>query len=255
MIPRIVHYCWFGPNKISMNHQGYIDGWKALMPDFEVMEWNEENSPRHPYLIKALENNKWANAANLVRLHALKEWGGIYLDTDIEVLRPLDAFLINDAFVGFEVRHFDWEGCVNNAVFGSVKDHWFVREMLDRISRDFDGTEQAHLSSPHLTTHVLQEHGLDGYKRQNINGVEVYPVEVFYPYGWHEIFNPNCIGKDTHTIHWYGKSWQPKGAKDPWRRRVKATCNLMRWHLWARRRVLQGIFLETGRPTLNGRNQ
>lgn len=221
------------------------------MPDFEIKEWNEETSPRHPYLTNALANRKWANAANWVRLHALNKCGGIYLDTDIEVLRPLDDFLVNDAFVGFEVKHFDWEGCVNNAVFGSKKNHWFVQEMLDRISLDFDGTEEAHLSSPHLTTHVLQEHGLEGYKGQNINGVEVYPVEIFYPYGWHENFNPDCIRENTHTIHWYGKSWQPKGTKEPLRRRVKAAYHLMRWHLWARRRVLNGISLETARENIS----
>lgn len=240
-IPLIIHYCWFGRGRIPKNHQNYIDGWRELMPHFEIKEWNEENTPQHPYLVSALAKKKWANASNWMRLYALNEWGGIYLDTDIEVLRPLDGLLTNEAFVGFEVKHFDWEGCVNNAVLGSVKGHWFVGEMLDRISRDFDGTEEAHLSSPHLTTDVLLEHGLDDYKRQNIAGVEVYPVEFFYPYGWHEIFNPDCVSKDTHTIHWYGKSWQPKAGREPWRRRVKATFNLMRWHLWVRTRNIHQV--------------
>lgn len=226
-----------------------------MLPNFEFKKWSEENAPSHPYLIKALASKKWANASNWTRLYALQEFGGVYLDTDIEILRPIDQFLVQEAFVGFEVKHFDWEGCVNNAVYGSVKGHWFVREMLDRISKDFDGTEEAHLSSPHLTTFVLQEHGLDGYRRQNIDGVEVYPAEVFYPYGWHEVFNPDCVGGDTHTIHWYGKSWQAKGTKESWRRRIKATCNLMRWHLWVRRRVLHATSLEAGRPDSDARPQ
>jgi mannosyltransferase OCH1-like enzyme len=206
------------------------------MPEYEFKEWNEITSPTHPYLSKALELKKWANASNWVRLYALNKFGGVYLDTDVEVLLPLDPFLNGEAFVGFEVRHFDWDGCVNNAVFGSTRDHWFVRTMLDRISRDFDGTEEAHFSSPHLTTNVLQEFGLEGYRRQNINGVEVYPVETFYPYGWHEIFNPDCVQLETHTIHWYSQSWLVKENKIPWRRRAKAAYNLIRWHLWAKKR-------------------
>jgi mannosyltransferase OCH1-like enzyme len=218
------------------------------MPDYEFHLWNERNCPSSPYLTRALELGNWANAANWMRLAALNDCGGIYLDTDIEVLQSLDKFLDHESFVGFEVRHLDWDGCVNNAVFGAASGHWFVRELLRRIEAEFDGSEQAHLSSPHLTTNVLKENGLGIYGRQSIRNVEVYPVEYFYPYGWHETFNPDCVTTDSHCIHWYGKSWVPKGEKEPLKRRVKARLHLMRWHLWKKRQVLAAIRATSATP-------
>lgn len=249
MIPKLIHYCWFGPGRIPQDHAAFIAHWGTLMPDYEIRLWSERNCPDNPYLQSALQNRKWANAANWMRLAALKEHGGIYLDTDIEVLQRLDPFLSNEAFLGFEVSHIDWDGCVNNAVFGSSPGHWFVSELLRRIEADFDGKEQAHLSSPHLTTNVLREHGgLTHYGQQNLKGVEIYPVEYFYPYGWHEIFNPDRVKPHSHTIHWYGKSWVQDGQAEPLGRRIREKIHRVRWKLWKKRQILRSMQQNGGVP-------
>jgi mannosyltransferase OCH1-like enzyme len=152
----------------------------------------------------------------------LQKYGGIYLDTDIEVIRPLDDLMQYPAFVGFEVKDFGWDGCVNNAVLRSERDHWFVGELRNQMERDFDGSEEAHLSSPHLTTTILKKHGLSCYGRVNIKSVEVFPTEYFYPFGWHESFRINQLTPETKTIHWYGGSWLKKTDTN---RRLKSRLN------------------------------
>lgn len=213
-IPKRLHYCWFGGNPLPEKYQNYISGWRSKMPDYEIVEWNESNSPIHfPYLQKALENKKWANMANFTRLYALYHQGGIYMDTDIEVLLPFDDLLHHDAFLGFEDIHIRWAGCINNAVFGAIPKHPLVYEMMSRLPEQFDGTEEAHLSSPNFTTALLKEKGLKSYGFQEIAGVTLYPIAFFYPFSWHQTFTPECITPETHTIHWFEQTWLAEQKK------------------------------------------
>ena len=140
-------------------YAGYIAEWRQLHPGWEIKRWDEQNFPfHHAYLKKAFELQNWANLANFARLQVLQEFGGIYLDTDIKLLKPLDPFLENTCFLSFESgKEPDSEFFVNNAVLGSVPNGTFVQKCLDELEQTFDGTEEAHLSSPRLTTKVLKE--------------------------------------------------------------------------------------------------
>lgn len=211
MIPRIIHYCWFGGGPMPEAHQRYVDGWKNHFQDYEIIRWDESNSPIHlPYMQKALAHRKWANLSNYTRLHALYEHGGIYLDTDIEVLKTFDELLTNECFVGFENNKIDWASCVNNAVMGAVPRHTFVSELKDQLLAHYDGVESANLSSPDLTTALLKKKGLNSYKAQWIGNVHIYPKEYFYPYAWYEIYSSDCIMEQTYCIHHWQKSWAPE---------------------------------------------
>ena len=104
MIPKIIHYCWFGGKEMPELMQKCIASWKQHLPDYELHLWNEQNFDldRFPYAREAYDNKKYAFVSDVARLWALKEYGGIYLDTDVEVLRPLDDFLHLPAFMGYE---------------------------------------------------------------------------------------------------------------------------------------------------------
>ena len=95
MIPRIIHYCWFGKKKLPKEFQGYIDGWKKLCPDFEIREWNEKNLDinKSRYAREAYRAGKWAFVSDYARFRILYEYGGIYLDTDVELIKPLEELL------------------------------------------------------------------------------------------------------------------------------------------------------------------
>jgi mannosyltransferase OCH1-like enzyme len=214
MIPKIIHYCWFGKKDIPEKHAEYIRKWSEIFSGYQIIKWNEENAPMHlPYMQTALQNQKWANLSNYARLHAVAEFGGIYLDTDIEVLKTFDPLLNNNCFVGFEDVHVDWDGCINNAVLGAIPNHPFVVEMKERLTAEFDGLEKAHLSSPNFTTRLLKEKGLKEYKEQCIEDVHIYPIEYFYPYSWHQEFTPECVKEVTFCIHRFEKSWLEGEAK------------------------------------------
>ena len=212
MIPKIIHYCWFGTKPIPDDYQGYIAGWKKLMPNYEIMLWNESNSPMHlPYLQAALKYKKWANLSNFVRIYALYHHGGIYMDTDMEVLQSLEVFRKHESFLGLELGEKNTkEIVVNNAIFGAEKGHSFIQKCMDFYLKYFDGRDSALDSSPYLVTRLLKEAGMHEYGRQNVGGVELFPKEYFYPYHITEKFSPDCVKANTYTIHHWGYSWGKK---------------------------------------------
>jgi mannosyltransferase OCH1-like enzyme len=191
--------------------EDYISGWKRIHPDFELMLWNESNIDFSiPYLKRACENKKWANISNLVRLMAVQRYGGIYLDTDVQILKSFDRFLCHKCFVGFQekTRKLDW---VNNAVVGAEKDHWFIGELQNQLLKVFDGCEEANLSSPRLTTALLIRHGLKEYSEQGVElkDIEIFPTRYFYPYSFSNEFTVDCVKPDTYAVHHWSKSWTP----------------------------------------------
>lgn len=104
MIPKIIHYIWLGKTQIPAEQQKWVDGWKQLMPDYQYMLWNDESVSGIdiPYIKEAIQNDKYAFASDVVRLWALYKFGGVYLDTDVEVVKPLDSLLNYKAFIGRE---------------------------------------------------------------------------------------------------------------------------------------------------------
>ena len=104
MIPKIIHYCWFGRNPLPELAQKCIASWKKYCPDYQIIEWNEDNFDINcnAYVKEAYEAKKWAFVSDVARLYALVEMGGIYMDTDVEVLKPLDSLLKYEAVSGFE---------------------------------------------------------------------------------------------------------------------------------------------------------
>jgi hypothetical protein len=128
MIPKKIHYCWFGNNKKTDLIEYCINSWKEYLPDYEIIEWNDDNFDfsLNNFLEKAYENKKWAFVSDYVRAYVLYKYGGIYLDTDVEIKQNLDIFLIHRAFSGFETYGFPF-----TALWGSVSDHIWPKKVLE----------------------------------------------------------------------------------------------------------------------------
>ncbi|MBI3941460.1 MAG: hypothetical protein HY326_00475 [Chloroflexi bacterium] len=199
-IPRKIHYCWFGDSAQPPIIHRCIESWKRLLPDYEIKKWSEANLPMNsPYVRTVYQWGLWPKVANFVRLHALTTEGGIYLDTDVEILRKFDPLLQDGCFLGFQQRHknSDW---VNNAVMGAVPGHPYVKRCLDLIQSTFERNGKI-FRGPESTTLVLRELGLSRYGLQVIGGVRLYPHEYFYPYPWWANFHPVRVKSQTYAIH------------------------------------------------------
>lgn len=206
MIPKLLHYCWFGGSPESQRSRDCKESWTRILPEYEIRRWDERNSPMHiAYMRNAAAHQKWANMSNYVRLHALVAEGGIYLDTDVEVIKPFDDLLNTPAFVGCESK----TPKVNSAVCGSMSGHPLFKGMLSVIERRFPGDENANKTGPELLTFLLHNRGLTEYFEtpRSIANVVVFPIRYFYPFHFTGSFTPRCITPDTYTIHHWEKRW------------------------------------------------
>ena len=208
-IPKVLHYVWAGPVPLPDQHRRYIEGWRRVMPDWRIVAWTDADidwSVR--YLQQAYATFGWNRVSNYLRMHALHTQGGFYLDTDIELLKPLDPLRGEPAVLGFQVVEpsASW---VNGAVFGAEPGHPFVGRLL-RVLEEMPGWRRmgdAH--GPGLITRLLKEEGLSRYtgSPQRVAGVTLMPVDRFYPYHWTEVFTPACVTPDTVAVHHWEHGW------------------------------------------------
>ena len=156
---KILHYCWFGNNPLPAETVQYMESWKKLLPDFEIMRWDESNFDVHsvPFTEQAYKEKKWAFVSDYVRCYALYKYGGLYLDTDVEVIRRLDD-LFDTSFVGFEHKNVVSPGLILYACEPETK---FYRDLLKHYNNlTFDMGNINELTSPIIFTRMLLQRGL-----------------------------------------------------------------------------------------------
>lgn len=218
-IPRTIHYCWFGKGEKPRKLKKCMASWKKNLPDFEFVEWNESRFDVEalPYTAEAYKAGKYAFVSDVARLYGLVEMGGIYLDTDVEVIRPLDRFLHHSAFSGFE------DGVhLQSGTMGAQKGHpWFKELLAEYEERKFileDGSFDMTTNTSMMTRNA-KGHGLslDGSFQILDNGVVFYPRTYFSPYDY--INGGNYLSENSYTIHHYAGSWMPAHVR--WRSEVK----------------------------------
>lgn len=206
MIPKKIHYCWFGKNKLPDKAVKCINSWKKYCPDYEIIEWNEDNFDvrQNGYTAFTYDNRKFAFLSDYARLQIVLKEGGLYFDVDVEIIRPLDELLVHKAFFGFETEEY-----VNTGVgFGAEANNLIVAGMLREYDILLDG-KHGTIGCPLLNTQALMKYGLkqNGMK-QTIDGAMIYPIQYFNPYD-----DPTGIlntTEETVSIHWYAKSWMDK---------------------------------------------
>ena len=206
MIPKKIHYCWFGRNELPAKAVQCIASWKKYCPDYEIIEWNEDNYDvyQNSYTIYAYQNQKFAFLSDYARLQIVFQEGGFYFDVDVEVVRPLDELLEHKAFFGFETNKF-----VNTGLgFGAEAKNPIIASMLSEYDKFLDGKHST-IGCPILNTTTLLKYGLkQNGEKQTIDGAVIYPIQYFNPYD-----DPTGVlnkTKETFSIHWYAKSWMDK---------------------------------------------
>lgn len=214
MIPKIIHYCWFGGNPLPPLAQKCIASWRKYLPEYEIREWNEKNFDVNaiPYTRDAYQAKKYAFVSDYARFWILYRYGGIYFDTDVEMINPIDDILAKGAFMGCER---DAGPEVNPGLgIASPAGHGMYRELLDFYSTlnfvTIDGGYNLTTIVAYTTT-ILRKHGLSDKKGiQKIGDLTVYPREYFCP---KSPLGEKCFTRNTRTIHHYAGSWATRAQR------------------------------------------
>ena len=227
MLPKIIHYCWFGRGEKPVLAQKCIDSWHKFCPDFEIREWNEDNCDylAMPFMAEAYVAKKHAFVSDVMRLIVLEQYGGVYFDTDVEVVRNISPLLNDEGFIGFENDQFVNSGQVMAAVPHQPVVQAMIEEYKKLHYEQSDGSVTP-VGCPHLNTDVMERFGLVRNGREQIvAGIHVYPDDYFNPLD--SVTGKLTKTENTYSIHWYSMSWLPKRTQMKarlgrmWRRMTK----------------------------------
>lgn len=224
MIPKKIHYCWFGGNPLPELAIKCIDSWKKFFPDYEIKEWNESNFDLNicDYVKEAYEAKKWAFVSDYARFWILYHEGGLYFDTDVEVIKSFDDILSKGGFMGQEAGVPQTIDAVESKELnisvapglgiGVAPGLQLYKEILDYYNTLHfikDGVLNTTTVCTY-TTEILKRYGYDESKNevQEVGGITIYPPEYFCPQNG--ITGELKITKDTHSIHYYTASWYSK---------------------------------------------
>lgn len=209
MIPKIIHYCWFGKKELGIEEKKCINSWKKKLPGYQIMEWNEDNFDIQnscEYVRQAYAEKKWAFVSDYARLFALKQYGGIYLDTDVEVLKSFDSVLDNEAFMGVESKY-----SLCTATIGAEKDSHIIDEFLDLYDgRVFNrgGKIDSTPNSKIIFNYLVEKYGYEYEKemKKEVGKLTIYPESFFSPINCYTM--RECIRDETISVHRYAATWK-----------------------------------------------
>ena len=248
-IPKRIFYVWLGssrPADVSMA----VYQWQQFLPDYEIVELNEKASKyfdfeqelkQNDWFRTVYEKKMWAYAADYIRCKVLYEHGGIYLDTDISIVKSFDDLLGDSFFCGKQ-----GEDKVNLAVFGCPQHNVFIKKILDFYNEEI--WQQPYYSIPDIATFIMQrDYQVSFSSKQEIIKTKdsvVYPPEYFYPLKMHEAFDQNCLTPNSYTIHWWKESWC-KNEITTWlkNKHLRSKTESMKAQLFSRHRIYLFNFL------------
>ena len=210
-IPKIIHYCWFGKNEMPLKEKECVAGWKKFYPDYEFKIWNEDNFDYNKciYARQAYERGYYAFVSDYVRAKVLYEYGGIYLDTDVKIIKKLPN-VPEKGFLGFERRKF-----IGTAVMAAEPESELIAELLDYYEQHEFVQQKGYIDSianVSILTDICRRKGLipDG-RKQKIEGFEIFSRELFYPKKLNE--NTFETTGETCAIHMCSNSWMTEREK------------------------------------------
>lgn len=206
MIPKVIHYCWFGGKPLPKDVKKCIASWKKYCPEYEIKRWDESNFDVncHPFVKVAYESKAWAFVSDYARLKVVYENGGIYLDTDVELIKNLDALLDNPCYIGIQYNGYL---CNTGLGFGAVRFSPVLHAMMEKYdSIIFNEDKKNEFACPLLNNSVIC---YLGYKKVDdivhLNDVTIYPPRYFDPYP--SGCSKNFMSSETVSIHHYSAAW------------------------------------------------
>lgn len=226
MIPKTIHYCWFGRNPLPQKAKHCIDSWRKYFPDYEIIEWNEDNFDVNqiPYTADAYAAKKYAFVSDFARFKILYDNGGLYFDTDVEVIAPMDDVIAVGAFMGFELnpdpksKQYPCGAVAAGLGLGAEQGLPFYKEVIEYYTNTKFTTGLQSITVVYHVSELLRKYGLKCIPGiQKVEGITIYPADWFNPFddGTGRVFRT----ENTRTIHWYAKTWMD----DRIRRRIPFT--------------------------------
>lgn len=219
-IPKIIHYCWLSNDPFPKDIAAYMDSWKSVLPDYEFMLWdlNKDNVGEKLWVKQAFKAKKYAYAADYIRIYALHEYGGIYLDTDVEVIKNFDDLLHLPYFAGTE-----GDNWIEAAILGAEKGADWLKDILSYFNKPFINSDGSYamITLPQVMNSIIEK------KRQiNVAGrkeifesIDQYYQSHFYLFE-EDFFSPKNMGtgiikktNNTYAIHHFAMSWIPSNKK------------------------------------------
>ena len=239
MIPKIIHYCWFGGNPLPNSAKKCIASWRKFLPDYEIWQWSEKPLNENeqdlfdkilpfdvnsiPYTQQAYEAKKYAFVSDYARFWILCKYGGLYFDTDVEIIKPLDDIIERGPFMGMELIDQDGFQKVNPGLgLGMPEGNIVLKSLLEKYANlHFIGKEGGlNLKTiVDYTSEVLRDYGLEPKKAiQEVAGVWIYPADYFNPLD--SLTGKLKLTDNTRSIHWYMNSWSDSSAFRQWLSRM-----------------------------------
>lgn len=235
MIPKKIHYCWFGGKPLPDEAKQYIESWKKYCTDYEIIEWNESNFDINCccYVREAFEAKKWAFVSDYARFYVLYKYGGVYFDTDVEMIRSINDIVEKGAFMGIEAGK---DILVNPGLgIGAESGNAIYREILDYYDSQSFYLNDGSVNKMTVVTRVSEILKKNGYKAsgriEKVRNITIYPEDYFCPMNYHN--GKVNITENTRTIHHYAETWH-----NPAERKIDS----IRRHLYDTR--LNGGYIE-----------
>ncbi len=212
MIPKVIHYCWFGNNPLPSDVKECIKSWKKYCPDYEIKCWDETNFNinQHPFIASAYKEKAWAFVSDYARLKIIYDEGGIYLDTDVELLKSLDDLLENPSYVGVQ----QLGNVINTGLgFGAEKKNIAIKKMLEQYDESiYSANEKENLVCPLLNTKAVKFFGdFDKDRITKFHDIVIYPSKYFDPVSPGNAQYLKC--EDSFSIHHYSATWTNKNNR------------------------------------------
>ena len=217
-IPKIIHYCWFGGKPLPESAIKCINSWKKYCPEYQIIEWNEKNYPIEEacaYVKEAYSMKKWAFVSDYVRFDVIYKYGGLYFDTDVEIIKPIDDLIGKGPFFGLELNNGNYD-VQPGLGMGAQKENVFYKRMLDDYQNDHYILKNGQINTDTVVdraSKLLQEEGYNPKenKHQIINDINIYPLDYFCPMDYNT--GQVNVTERTYSIHWYDMSWLSKKEK------------------------------------------